>query len=293
MYVIPPTIGKEIRLLTFDPTDDDYLYFTTWPRTGLGGGPESEVYRWNLCENVVTDLATSTVLGGKRMLLNNQGELLGTIPNGISTYNMSTQEVIEETILDINGIQRASWASDSTVWVLYFAAPDAIGTNYRWVRFDFNGTVIDTPGFSSGTASNQRNGKTVFNTYNVNTQKRGLYIYDNDLRTIIDSLPDPQDSGFPFLNNPTWLSDDEVILSLGHIIVVANFTNQNYRIIKELSIDCDNLQIESVAVVPNRPNEILYTLQYYFYNEAGEYRKRHDIVHLDISTGEERVLTVE
>jgi hypothetical protein len=160
--------------------------------------------------------------------------------------------------------------------------------------FNRDGTPIDTLKFSAGLASDSRNGRTVFNGTNTYTYERHLYIYDHTSNSAIDSLPPPGAFGLtPYFLTSKWLNDEEIVLAASSMIAIADFTNQNYRIIKEFPIDCDNQRIESVAVVPNRPNEILYTLQYYFYNEAGEYRKRHDLVHLDISTGEERVLVVE
>lgn len=294
-YLIPPTVGKEIHRIAFDPTNDDLLYFTTWPREGLGGGRDSELYRLDLCEGTSDHVGNLENLGGRKLFLNRSGNLLSPNDGIMTIYDINIQgiTITNEIDLDAPGLEKYAWASDSTFWVSYIMFPDSFA-RYRWVLFDINGIPLDTLQYTTGLVSAPRAGRTVFRTFELNNFHQYLYIYDQDLGIAIDSLLPPQEFDLPAsLNNPQWLSDTEVILTTNHMIVVADFNAQTYRVVKEFPPNCDNLEIQSVAVVPSRSNELLYSLQHYFYNEDGEYRKRHEIVHLDISTGEEWVLWVE
>ncbi len=76
--------------------------------------------------------------------------------------------------------------------------------------------------------------------------------------------------------------------------MVANLRTRSYEVIDgPFPEDCPNHDISSVQVVPNRPGEIVYVLNRSFYDELGECRKRHDLVHLNLNTGVENVLLID
>jgi len=81
------------------------------------------------------------------------------------------------------------------------------------------------------------------------------------------------------------------------LFLLADLASETYQVVPSqlvsLTPSCRNYQISSVQVVPNRPNEILYVLNQFFYTASGEYRKRHDLIHLNVETGEERVLLID
>ncbi|MEL7342476.1 MAG: hypothetical protein AAGM67_18485, partial [Bacteroidota bacterium] len=138
-----------------------------------------------------------------------------------------------------------------------------------------------------------REGKTIFSARNRSQFAYSLYLHDNIQNRMIDSMRRPIEERVDNLQiPPVWLDDHRVMLYNVNLMIVADFETDRYEIIRDWQ-DCKNYEISSVAPLPNHPNEILYVLNQFYYDEEGEYRKRHDLVHLDLNTGEENMLLID
>ena len=294
--IVPPTEGSEIHKIAFDPLDDNALYITTWNRIVVGREPsviDSDLYRLDLVNNSSTFITTLNDFDTEKLMLNGQSDLLSSaMGEGTTIFNLSTLELVAENITEKKYPNHRVWASDSTFWISISVLPSS-----AWTLNSTQGDIIDTINLRVGEASATRNGKTIFITRIRERFTHSLHIFDHAQNRLIDSMEQPQLSDPRLqrgLGTPLWLNDNQVFIHFLSLFMVVDLDTKSYQIVKELLPEsCKNYEISSVQVVPNRPNEILYVLNQYFYNELGEYRKRHDLVHFNIETREEKVLLID
>ena len=292
--VIPPTIGSELHRIAFDPLDEDALYVTTWEREAVSGSNDSDLYRLDLCTNEASFVVTLEGFSLSDLLINAKGDLLSSAQGeGTTIYNLPTLTLKTDHVTEIHARER-TWASDSTYWSLSSIGQTPSGFQLIfWVLHALDETMIDTLAIGSGEASPPRNGRTVFKTQRTNSSNGYLYVYDQGQKIFVDSMPPPADLDlWTRLGNPRWLNDQLILLNGLRTMAIADPATQELQVIKAFPDNCKNYEINSIAVIPNRPGEWLYVLSQFFYDESGEYRKRHDLVHYNMATGAEEVLLV-
>ncbi|MEM6346578.1 MAG: hypothetical protein AAF927_22005 [Bacteroidota bacterium] len=308
--IIPPTEGKEIHKIAFDPLDDNALYITTYRRIVVGREVEetdSDLYRVELNNNAVSFVTSLTDLRSQDLVVNAKGDLLSPAQGeGFTIFNLNSLELKTENLASefYPTNQSPYWISDSSFWLpagLLDAEEQAYGA---LILYSDKGTIIDT--FASRylnilrRVSRSRNEAMILTSRDDERFTHSLYVYDQNQHAIVDSMAHPSlndNRVIRGLASPHWLNDQQVLLQFTSLFMIADIKQQTYQLIPSQfsgrNWECRNLEIRSLQVVPNRPNEVLYVLNQFYYNELGEYRKRHDIIHLDIETGEENVLKID
>ncbi len=308
--VVPPTVGKEILKIAFDPLDDNALYVTTYRRTVVGrevAETDSDLYRVALNDNRSSFVTTLRDLRTQDLVVNRKGELLSPAQGeGMSLFDLNSLETIAENLTSefYPSSRRPYWITDSTFWLPAGLRDDRDQAYGALMLYSNEGTIIDT--FASRYSnilkriSSLRNEEMIITAREDDRFTHSLYVYDRTQHVLVDSMPHPtlnDNRVIRGLAAPFWLGDQQVLLQFTNLFMLADLDQRTYQLItnrfSELNWECKNLEISSVQVVPNRPNEVLYVLNQYFYNDSGEYRKRHDIVHLDIETGAENVLLID
>ncbi|MEO1712925.1 MAG: hypothetical protein AAFU60_06280 [Bacteroidota bacterium] len=308
--IIPPTQGNEIHKIAFDPLDDNAIYITTWKRTSPGIEAfveNSELYRLDLVQNTSTFISTLTDFNQDELMLNQHGELLSeAMGEGLTIFDLSSLELIQEQVVqdEYTSLHGATWITDATFWLHVGIFAENGQPGGALVRYTDTGLALDTFEHRSSNilqeVSPLRNEQMIITSRSRVQYSHSLYLYDLAQNELVDSLEKPSVPDFRVengLGRPYWLNDQQVLLQFTTLFLLADLASETYQVVPSqlvsLTSGCRNYQISSVQVVPNRPNEILYVLNQFFYTASGEYRKRHDLIHLNVETGEERVLLID
>lgn len=297
--IVPEVVGNEIHKIAFDPFDDNALYITTWQRRMLGvpSVEDSDLYRLDLRDNSSSFITRLRNLGRRDLILNGQAELLSpAMGEGTTIFNLSSLELTAENLTE-NTPSTYSWANDSSFW-----SPIRIFHNGRyprvhWLLTSKEAAKLDTLAYAFSHVSAARNQLTVFTCRVEANCPDFLYIFDQSQGIFLDSMQAPSHpalaSTFRTSTTPLWLNEHQLLLPFFRVFLVADFETKSYEAVKVFPEECKNYEVSSVQVVPNRPNEVLYVLNRYFFDELGAYRRRHELVHLNLETRDETVLLID